>query len=93
VRQLHTGDAALRVDEANDAREHVDVFVAPDAEIVRADAAFWQDRRRFGQHEPGAADRTAAEVDEVPVGREPIAARVLAHRRYEHAVVKGHATD
>ena len=89
VRQLHARDAALRVNEADDAREHGDVLVFPDAEILRADAAFGRDRRGFGHHQPGAADGAAAEMHEVPVIGEPVVARVLAHRRDEDAIGKG----
>ena len=87
------GDAALRVDEADDAREHLDVLVLPDAEILRTDAAFRRDRGRFGEHQAGAADRAAAEMDEVPVVGEAVRARVLAHRRHEDAIGERDAAD
>ena len=93
VRQLHAGDAALRVHEAGDAREHVDVIVLPDAEIFRTDPAFGRDGRRLGEHQAGAADGAAAEMDEMPVVGEAVRARVLAHRRHEHAVGERDAAD
>ena len=93
VRELHAGDAALRMDEARDPRERLDVRVAPDAEILRTDPPLGQDRRRLGDHQPRAAHRAAAKVDEVPVVREPIHRRVLAHRRHEHAIGKSEVPD
>ena len=56
VRELDAGERFPAMDEADDAREAVDVAVAPDPEILRADAALGGDRRRFGQHQRGAAD-------------------------------------
>ena len=93
VRQLHAGDAALRVNETHDPRERIDVIVAPDTEVLRADPALRQNRGRFRQDERGTADGAATEVNEVPVARKPIAARVLAHRRHEDAIGKGHTTN
>src|SRR5690606_20002158 len=48
---------------------------------------------RFGEHESRAADRAAAEVDEMPVVRHAIDRRVLAHRRYRDAVSKDGVAD
>jgi hypothetical protein len=86
MRELHARHRALRLDEAEDAREHLDVLVCPQPEIVRADPALGQHGRRLGEHRRGAADGAAAEVHEVPVVREAVAARVLAHRRDENPV-------
>src|SRR5262249_12542518 len=47
MRQLHSGDAALLMNKADDAFEGRDVIVTPDAEVLRTDAAFRQDRGRF----------------------------------------------
>jgi hypothetical protein len=93
VRQLDAGDAALFVHEPDNAREHVDVIVFPETEIFGADAALGSDRGRLGQHQARAADRAAAEMHEVPVIREAVGARVLAHRRDEHAIGKGDVAD
>jgi hypothetical protein len=69
----------LTVDEAHDPREPRDVAFVVDAEILRADAADRGHRGRLGEHERSAADRARAEVDEMPVARESIDARVLTH--------------
>ncbi len=93
MRELDTGQRLLRVDEANDAREAGDVAVVVDAEILRADAPIGGDGRRFGHHQRGAADGARGEMHEVPVVREPVNARVLAHRRNDDAVGQGQRTQ
>src|SRR5882762_6141236 len=45
VRQLHAGDAALRMNEPDDPGERPDVIVTPDAKILRADASLRKNRR------------------------------------------------
>ena len=93
VRELHAWNGALRRDEAEDAREHLDVRVLPDSEVVRTDPAVGEYGSRLGQHGPCAANRPAAEVDEMPVAREPVDARVLAHRRDDNAVAERDAAQ
>ena len=48
---------------------------------------------RLGDHRGGPADGAAAKVHEVPVGREPVDARVLAHRGDDHAVAERQRAD
>ena len=43
--------------------------------------AFGQNCGRLGENECGASDRPAAEMNEMPVVRETVVARILAHRR------------
>ena len=62
----------------------------PDPGVVGADPALGRDGARLGDHEPGAADRAAAEVHEVPLGRQAVRRRVLAHRRDGDAVAERH---
>jgi len=88
VRQLHPRDAALFVNETNDAPQRPDVIVTPDAEVLRTDAAFRQDRRRFCHDQSRATDRAAAEMHEMPVVSQPIGARVLTHGRDKDAAGK-----
>jgi hypothetical protein len=93
VRELHARYTALPVREVDDARQHVDVVVLPDPEIFRADAPFRRDRGGLGEDQAGTADRTAAEMHEVPVVGETVDARVLAHGRHEHAVGEGQVAN
>ncbi len=74
MRQLHPGQAALTVNKAHDAGQHLDVTIVPQAQILRADAPLGHDRRRFREDQRGAAYRPAAQVHEMPFVREPVAA-------------------
>ena len=62
MRQLHRGNRAVLFDEAEDAREHRDVIVLPDAQILRADAAFGKHGGRLGHHHRRSAHRAAAQM-------------------------------
>src|SRR3954447_26893061 len=86
VSELDAGDRAIAFDEGGDAAERIGVLLRPDAAIPRGNAAFRRDAARFDHHQSGAADCAAAEVDEMPVRREAVLARVLAHWRNENAV-------
>src|SRR5262249_47768177 len=88
VRQLHSRDAALLVNEMNDAPQRLDVSVTPDSEVLRTDAAFRQDRGRFCHDQSRATDGAAAEMHEMPVVGQAIGARVLTHGRDKDAVGK-----
>ena len=76
VGELHAGRGAVFGREPENSRQHLDVGVFPDPQIVGADSALRSDGRRFGQHRRGAANRTAAQVHEMPVARETVATRV-----------------
>jgi len=71
-----------------DAGEEGDVLVFPDAEILRADATLGGDSAGFGEDEGGAANGTAAEMDEVPIAREAVGAGILAHGGDDDAVAE-----
>ena len=74
---------------AGDAREAVDMcasFQMPGVAV--GDAAVLGHRRRLDEHEAGAAEREAAEMDEMPVGGVAVDRRVLAHRRDDDAVLE-----
>ena len=49
--ELNAGDGALPFDEARDPLERLEVFVAPDAKVLRGDPPFGRDRRRFGENQ------------------------------------------
>ena len=75
VRQLHAGDAALRMNEPDDPRQRLDVIVLPDAKVLRTDAALGKNGSGFGHHQPRPTHGAAAQMDEMPVVRESITAR------------------
>src|SRR5207245_334941 len=69
VRELDAGDDALRADEVRHALPGDRMRVGPDARIPRRDASLGRDTTRLDADESCAADRAAAEVNEVPVVR------------------------
>src|SRR6266480_2537981 len=64
------------------------MFVFPDAEVLRTDAAFRKNGRCFRQHESRSADCATSKMDKVPIVRVTIDARILTHRRDKHAVAE-----
>ena len=77
---------ALPVQEVHDPGERGNVVVLPDAEVVRGDSSFGKDGGGFREDEACTSDGTAAQMDQVPVVGEAVAAGVLAHRRDSDAV-------
>ena len=76
------------MNETNDSTQHLDVLVAPDAEILGTDASLGKNGRCLSQHQSGATNRATPEMNEMPVVRESVAARILTHRRDEHPISK-----
>ena len=57
------------------------------------DARVLRDIGHLGEHQPGAADGARAVVHEVPVVRQAVLRRILAHRRHHEAVLQGQAAQ
>jgi len=93
MRDLDPRDRPVRFDEPDDGAEGLGTGVVPDAEIAVGDASPRLDRGRLGEDEPGAAGREPAQVDHVPVGREPVLGRIFAHRRNHDAVAERDAAN
>ena len=84
--QLHAGECALRLDEAGDPPQWLDMLVGPDTQVVRRNTPLRADRRRFDDHQPGATDGPTAQMHQMPVVGHPGLRRVLAHGRYGNPV-------
>ena len=93
VGELGSGYGAVLAQEADYTREVLDVCVLPDAEIGGTDATLGDDGRGFGEDGACAANRTSAEVDEMPVVGKAVFARVLAHGGDGNAVTKRNIAD
>ncbi len=91
VRQLDSGHGAELLEKRRDAGEEIDVFVFPDALIEGRDAAARFHGGGFHHHQGRAADRAAAEMDQMPVVGEAVFARILAHGGNGDAVAKRYA--
>ena len=93
MRQLDAGNGAVLLQECGNRRQPPDVRIAPDAEILRTDSAARFDRRRLDDDKRRTADRAAAQMHQMPVGRKAIFAAILAHRRDRDAVAEGDVAD
>ncbi len=89
VGELNAWDGALRPDEPGDPLQRLEVLFAPDAEILRRNPSFGRDRRRLGEDEARAADRSGGEMGEMPVIGKTVVAGILAHRRHADAIGEG----
>lgn len=69
------------------------MLVTIDAEVARRNASRGADRCRFGYHEARAADGAAAEMNDMPVIRKAVDARVFAHGRNHDAIAQLDAAD
>src|SRR5213594_2916942 len=76
------------MDKINDSTQHLDVLVVPDAEILRTDASLGKNGRCLSQDQSGATHRATPEMNEMPVVRESVVARILTHWRDEHPIGK-----
>src|SRR5260370_557215 len=74
--------------ETDDSGQDCDVLVGPDGEILRTDASLGKNGGCLSQDEAGATHRATPEMNEMPVVRESVAARILTHRRDEHPIGK-----
>ena len=75
--ELDCRDSTLRGDKVRDRRERLGLGIVPETAVARADPPFRRHRGRFRDHHRRTADRPAAEVDHVPVVRQPVLAGVL----------------
>ena len=70
--ELDAGEGALRIDEAGDPLERLEMFLAPDAKVLRRNPPLGRDRRRLGEDERGSADGAGRQMREMPVIGEAI---------------------
>ena len=76
-----------------DARQRFDVFLRPQTGATGRDPTFGRDRRGLRDDQTRAADRPRAEVNQMPVGRDAISRRILAHRRDADAIAQRDGLD
>ena len=86
MRELDAGAHALRIDEACNPLERLEMPFAPSAEILRRNSTLGCDCGRFREHQRGAADRSSGKVHEMPIVRIAVDRRILAHWRNAYAV-------
>ena len=88
VGNLDSGRRAVLLHKSGDSRQISDMLVLPHTQVARSIATVSFDRRRFRDYQTGPANGSAAEMHQMPIIREAVIARVLAHRRNSNAVSK-----
>ena len=78
--ELNRGDGTLAANEPSDPCERFRMLVSPDPKIARRNPTVASDGGGFDDNESDAADRTTAEMNEMPVVGETFFGRILAHR-------------
>jgi uncharacterized Fe-S center protein len=72
VRELNAGNRSGCFQEACDARQSFDVFVLPDADVMRRNAPVGRDRASLDDHETSPAHGSTPEVDQVKIVGETV---------------------
>src|SRR5579872_7418352 len=86
VRELNGRHSALCLDERGDARKLIALSVVPQTETMPRDPPPRLDMGRLDANDPGAANRARSQMYKVPVIRDAVDGRVLAHRRHHDPV-------
>src|SRR5205809_8134315 len=81
------------MNEPGDLREHLNVPILPDAQVLWTDPSLRKNRGRLRQDESCATDSAAAEMNKMPVVRVSVLARILTHRRNEDPICKRHIAN
>ena len=90
---LNTRNRSLSADEPRDSGEGFDVIILPDAHITGRDAARCLHCGGFDKDCGCAANSTAAQVNQVPIGGKAIVTGVLAHRGNNHTASEFHIAN
>src|SRR5262249_31731715 len=93
MRQLKSRHRSLLGDKSKSSVQRLYLSVFPEAEIGRTDTTFRSDRSSFRQNGGGAAHRPAAQMYEMPILGEAIAAGILAHRRDQNPMGEFNTTQ
>ena len=86
MRELDAGACALIFHEARDPLERLEMLFAPDAKILRRNAALGRYRGGLREYQRGAADCARGKMREMPIIRVAVDRRILAHWRNDDAV-------
>lgn len=91
--ELDARRGTLGVNEAGDARKRLDMLIGPESQVEGRDAPLGDHRGRLHHDETRAALRAGAKMNEMPIVREAVLRRILAHGRDGDAVAEGHAAN
>ena len=88
MRDLDGRHRAVLLHESGDSCQILNVLILPNAQVAGSDTAASLHCRGFGDHQTSPANRSAAEMHQMPIVRESVIAGVLAHRRNSNPVSK-----
>lgn len=91
--QLDTWNRALALNEGCDPAQVVDLIVVPQTEIGIRNASLGFHGSSFRNHQPCTAHRAATQMNQVPIVRKSIFARIFAHRRDGDPIRERDTTD
>jgi hypothetical protein len=86
VRELDPGAGTLIFHEARNPLERLEMLFAPDAKILRRNAALGSYRGGLCEYQSSAADCACGKMREMPIIRVALDRRILAHWRNDDAV-------
>jgi hypothetical protein len=81
VGYLYARDGPEGLDRPRDFPQGLGMTVVPDAEVAGRDSAFGEDGGGLDYDEARSADGALGVMAQVPIARETVKARILAHRR------------
>ena len=93
VCKLNPRDGPVRPQESNNAREFFDVLVFPQTQIRRGNSSARFDSSGFRENDTRAAHSARCQVNRMPVIRETVFARILAHGRNPDSVPENDVAD
>ncbi|HMF38476.1 MAG TPA: malic enzyme-like NAD(P)-binding protein [Isosphaeraceae bacterium] len=81
------------MDEPGDTRQWFDVLLTPDAHVLEGNPSLGGNGGRLHHDESDFTCLSAAKVDDVPVGGQPVVSAVLTHRRHHDPIAEGDTPD
>ena len=93
VGELDAGNRALCLNEPGDPGQRLDMLIFPDSHVAGRNASLGGDGRSLDHHEPHAADRPAAKVNQVEVIGKTVLRANTAHGRHHDPVAESNAAN
>src|ERR1700760_4396101 len=83
---LYAHLTTLRPDKLDDPPKAFDLFIFPDAQVIRRYPPFRRDSRHLCNDQPCPTHSPAAKMHKVPVSRYSVMGRILTHGRNDDTI-------
>src|SRR6476661_3829466 len=90
--KLNSSNRTVAVNYLDYSRQHFNVSILPDSQILRRNSSFRLDCRCFRHHQPCPSYGSTDEMNQMPIIREPINTGILTHGRNCNAISEANAT-